>query len=62
MFVDTFRISLSNLHYIYSSVELITEIFATIYIDLSTTTGTKELIDLLIQIFELTVNFLLYII
>lgn len=60
--VDAFEISLLNLRYIYNSVKLITEAFATAYIDLSATTETKELINLSIQIFELTVNFLLYII
>ncbi len=62
IFADTLRISLSNLRYIYNSVKLITETLATVYVGLSATIETKELIDLSIQIFGLTISFLLYII
>jgi len=59
--VNTLEISLSNLRYIYNSVKFITKAFATIYIDLSATIDKKNLIDLLFQIFELTIRLLLYI-
>ena len=59
---DALEISLSNLRYIYNSVELITGAFATAHVDLSATIGKKNSIDLLFQIFGLTISLLLYII
>lgn len=61
MLVDAFEISLFNLRYLYSSVDLITEALATVYVGLNATTDTKDLIDLSVQIFDLTVSLLLYI-
>ncbi len=46
--VNTLRIFLLNLRYIYNLVRLIIGTFATIYIDLSAITKTKKLINLLI--------------
>lgn len=44
--VNTLEIFLLNLRYIYSLIELIIKIFATIYINLNATIEIKELIDL----------------
>ncbi len=48
IFINTFKIFLLNLCYIYSLVEFIIEILTTIYIDLSATIKTKKLINLII--------------
>ena len=48
MLVNTLKMSLLNLRYIYNLVKLIIEAFTTIYVDLNTTTRTKKLINLLI--------------
>jgi len=48
IFVNALKISLLNLRYIYSLIEFITKVFATIHIDLSATIKTKKLINLLI--------------
>ncbi len=48
MLVDALEIFLLNLRYIYNLVRLIIKTLAIVYVDLSATIKTKELVNLLI--------------